>query len=289
MSGTEVAHAGGTRVAQPPSPPGPRRPGHRDLRTLKVMWQREMIRFLGNRLQIGMGLLTPLMFLLILGTGLNEVGAGGGSYQGFLFPGVLMMALQAPAIAVGAAIVWDRQTGFLRQMLVAPVRRGTLLLGICLGGATTGAAYAAMVLATAGIVGIPYRAGMLLVLLELALISFAFTAMGVLAAVCITRPQTFQIAVSLAMMPMLFLSGAMFPASGLPGWLGTAVLLNPLTYGVDAVRRTLPGDGVVDYGGRAAGPELWGWAPPVALEVGLIAVLALLAVAVAGHRFTRAA
>lgn len=263
----------------------------RDLRTLRLLWQREMIRFSRNRLRLAMGLVTPLMFLLILGTGLSSVfGAGQEALRGYttyLFPGVLMMAVQAPSLAVGVAIVWDRQAGVLRQMLVAPVRRSVLLAGICLGGASTGMAYGGLVLLVAGAADVPYHPRLLLVLLELGLIAFAFTAVGVLAAVYIRRIESFQVVVSLLMMPMLFLSGAMFPARGLPGWLGGAVLANPLTYGVDALRRTMPGDGA-DLGGRVLSPQLWGWTPPVLLEVSVIGLAALVLLGFATRRFSRA-
>ncbi len=258
-----------------------------DVRTVRVLWQREVIRFLRNKLQVAMGLLTPLMFLLILGTGLGAAAADMRGFRTFLFPGVLLMAVQAPALAVGTSIVWDRQVGFLRQVLVAPVRRGSLLLGICLGGATTGALYGALVLAFAGAAGVPYHPQLLLVLLELALISAAFTAIGVLAAVWIKRIQTFQIAVGLAMMPLLFLSGAVFPARGLPGWLGAAVMVNPLTYAVDALRRTIPG-GNLDLAGLSVGPLWWGHTPPVLVELAIVALLAQVSVAFATWRFTRA-
>jgi ABC-2 type transport system permease protein len=259
----------------------------RDLRTVRVLWQREVIRFVRNRLQVAMGLLTPLMFLLILGTGLGAASRDMQNFRTFLFPGVLLMAVQAPALAVGTSIVWDRQVGFLRQVLVAPVRRGALLIGICLGGATTGAGYGALVLAFSGAAGVPYRPQLLLVLLELALISAAFTALGVLAAVWIKRIQTFQIAVGLAMMPLLFLSGAMFPARGLPGWLGAAVMVNPLTYAVDALRRTIPG-GNLDLAGFAAGPLWWGQTPPVAVELAIVAMLVQVSLVAATIRFMRA-
>jgi ABC-2 type transport system permease protein len=257
----------------------------RTLRAVKVMWQREWIRFSRNKMRILMGLITPMMFLLILGTGLNGT-VGGADYRAYLFPGVLLMAVQSPAMAVGISIVWDRQSGFLRQMLVAPVRRGALLAGLCLGGATTGAVYGLLVLLVAGYAGIPYGPELLLGLLEVALVAFTFTAIGVLAAVRIRRIDTFQIVVGIAVMPMLFLSGAMFPVGGLPTWLGTAVLLNPLTYGVDALRRTLPGD--LDLGGGAVGPRWWDWAPPVLLEVGIVALIAFVALAAATRRFARA-
>ncbi|GAA4800199.1 ABC transporter permease [Streptomyces ziwulingensis] len=288
-TGTSVSPAVPAAGRAPEADPAGRRGGRlvREARTVRLMWRRETIRFARNRLRVAMGLLTPLMFLLILGTGLQSAADGFDQYRAFLFPGVLLMALQAPAIAVGASIVWDRQSGFLRQVLAAPLSRGSILVGICLGGATSGTLYAACVLVTAPVVGVPYGPGLLLVLLELALIAFAFTAFGVVAAVTISRPETFQIVIGLAMMPLLFLSGAMFPAGGLPGWLGAAVLLNPLTYGVDAVRRAMPGDGVVTYGDRVTGPEPFGWAPPVLLEVGLIALLGLAAVTVAARHFAR--
>ncbi|MGP3948708.1 ABC transporter permease [Streptomyces sp. 7N604] len=260
----------------------------RDLRTVAVLWRRETIRFGRNKLRIAMGMVTPLMFLLVLGTGLNSTMSDDSlrNFRAFLFPGVVLMSVQAPAIAVGASIVWDRRSGFLRQMLVAPVRRSAILIGTCLGGATSGAAYGVLVLVLAPVAEVPYHPQLLVVLLQLALISFAFTALGVAAAVCIRRPETFQVAVSLCMMPLFFLSGAMFPATGLPGWLGMAVRLNPLTYAVDALRRTMPGEGSA-VGSRSASPEWWGWTPPVLLETGLIAVLAVLALALATRRFAR--
>lgn len=256
-----------------------------DLRTIRVLWQREMIRLNRNRLRLLMGVVTPLMFLLILGTGLTAA-AGFNQFRTFLFPGVLLMAVQAPAVAAGVSIVWDRQAGFLRQILVAPVRRTAVLVGICLSGATTGGAYGALVLMVAGSAGIPYRPRLLLVLLELALIAAAFTGVGVLAAVCIKRIETFQVVVSLCMMPLLFLSGAMFPANGLPGWLGVAVRVNPLSYAVDALRNTLPGPRV-NLGGGPTGPQWWGWSPPIAVEAALIALLVAVTLIVAARRFSR--
>ncbi len=265
-------------------------PVRRDLRAIRMLWHREVIRLGRNRLQIAMGLVTPLMFLLILGTGLESVGGDLGEgfreYRSYLFPGVLVMATQAPAIAVGISVVWDRQAGFLRQALVAPVRRVSLLLGLCLGGATTGTLYGAMVLVVAPVVDVPYHPMLLVALFEVWLVALTFTTLGMLAAVCIKRIETFQVVVSLCLMPLMFLSGAMFPPGGLPGWLGAAVLANPLTYAVDAIRRTLPGE--LDLGGYAEGPQLLGWVPPVALELLVVLALALVAVVVGARRFSRA-
>lgn len=279
-----------TRQSVPPIAGELGRPATRNLLAIRMLWRREVLRLTRNRVQIGMGLVMPLMFLLVLGTGLESVGGSVGEgfrqYRTYLFPGVLVMAMQAPALAVGISVVWDRQAGFLRQALVAPVRRVSLLLGLCLGGATAGTLYGAMVLAIAGVVDVPYHPALLLALAEVWLVALAFTALGTLAAVSIKRIQTFQVVVNLSLTPLMFLSGAMFPAGGLPGWLGTAVLVNPLTYAVDAIRRTLPGD--VDMGGSATGPQLWGWTPPVALELALVALLAVAAMVAAARRFSRA-
>lgn len=260
-----------------------------DLRTVRILWRREVVRFLRNRARLVMGLAAPLLFLFVLGNGIGSAGGALGHYQAFLFPGTLLMVVQGPAVAVGSVIMWDRQSGFLRQMLVAPVRRGAVLAGICLGGATTGALYALPVLALAGPMGLPYHPRLLLLLGEITLLAFALTALGVSAAVCIRRPETFQIVSGLAMAPAMLLSGALFPVGGLPSWLGIAVKANPLTYGVDALRRTMPAP-TTDAPTPSwfhTGPEWWAWTPPVPLELGFVVVPSLLLLALAGRRFAR--
>lgn len=255
-----------------------------------LLWRREMVRLRRNPVRLAMGLVTPLLFLLVLGTGLDAATgldkAALHGYRAYLFPGTLIMAVQAPAIAVGISIVWDRQMGLLRQMMVAPMRRGSIVLGLACGGATTAGAYGLLVLAVGGIAGISYSPMLIVVLLEVLLISLSFTAIGVLAAVTIKSVDTFQIVVSLTLMPLMFFSGAMFPPNGLPGWLGIVVKANPLTYAVDAVRRTLPGNALL--GTTDTRLLLWGWSPPVPLELGLLAGVTAVALAVATYRFSRA-
>ncbi|WP_149828540.1 ABC transporter permease [Streptomyces tailanensis] len=260
-----------------------------DLRTVRILWRREMVRFLHNRARLVMGLAAPLLFLFVLGNGIGSTGGDLGLYQAFLFPGTLLMVVQGPAVAVGTVIMWDRQSGFLRQMLVAPVRRAAVLAGICLGGTTTGALYALPVLALAGAMGVPYHPRLLLVLGEITLLAFALTALGVSAAVCIRRPETFQIVSGLAMAPAVLLSGALFPVGGLQSWLGMVVRANPLSYGVDALRRTMPDPdpSAPTPAWFRAGPEWWGWAPPVLLELSLVVVPSLILLTLAGRRFSR--
>ncbi|MEU8425043.1 ABC transporter permease [Micromonospora sp. NPDC048835] len=256
----------------------------RDLRTVRVMWQRELIRLLRSPYGILLSLLMPLLFLVVLGTGMNATVAGGVDFRAYFLPGVILMAVQGPAVNTGISIVWDRRSGFLREMLVAPVRRSALMTGICLGGATSATAYGAAVLATALLIGMTYQpARLVLVLMEMLVVTLAFTALGALAAVSVQRIEMFQAVVGTAMMPMVFLSGALFPVSVLPGPLNVLALLNPMTYAVDAIRRTLD-DATA---GALPGPQWAGWQPPVALEVTLVGTVAMLAVVGAARRFSR--
>ncbi|MET8830107.1 ABC transporter permease [Streptomyces sp. NPDC004610] len=289
MSRTDMAPlAPADTTTTPHSAPTDRR-GHA-LRPYALLWRREMTRLRHNPVRLAMGLVTPLLFLVVLGTGLDAASSTLGKaqlndYRAYLFPGVLVMSVQAPAIAVGISLVWDRRLGVLRQMLVSPFPRSSIVLGLALGGATTGGIYGLMVLSVGGIASISYTPMLLLVLLEMLLVSLMFTAFGLLAAVTIKQVDTFQIVVNLSMMPLMFFSGAMFPPNGLPGWLDTVVKLNPLTYGVDAVRRTLPGpDSLTSEQTRLL---LGDWNPPVLAELGLLAAITAVALGLATYRFSR--
>jgi ABC-2 type transport system permease protein len=259
------------------------------LKPVTLLWRREMTRLRHNPLRLAMGLVTPLLFLIVLGTGLDAATGLGKAqlhgYRAFLFPGTLVMSVQAPAIAVGISLVWDRRLGVLRQMLVAPFPRPGIVLGLALGGATTGGIYGLLVLSVGGIAGIRYTPMLLVVLVEILLVSLMFTSLGLLAAVTIRQVDTFQIVVNLSLMPLMFFSGAMFPPAGLPGWLDVVVKLNPLTYGVDAVRRTLPGAGVL--GSKQTRLLIGEWNPPVVAELGLLAAIAAIALGLATFRFSR--
>ncbi|MFD7002318.1 ABC transporter permease [Streptomyces mirabilis] len=287
MSRTDTAPAapGDVTVAAPPTDRS-RNPA----RPVLLLWRREMTRLRHNPVRLAMGLVTPLLFLVVLGTGLDAASSSLGKaqlndYRAYLFPGTLVMSVQAPAIAVGISLVWDRRLGVLRQMLVAPFPRASIVFGLALGGATTGAVYGLMVLSVGGIASIRYTPMLLVVLLELLLVSLMFTSLGLLAAVTIRQVDTFQVVVNLSLMPLMFFSGAMFPPNGLPGWLDTVVKLNPLTYGVDAVRRTLPGPSVLTS--EQTRLMLGDWHPPVAAELGVLAALTAVALGLAGYRFSR--
>lgn len=276
------------RVAPGAALPAGRPPAR--LGAILLLWRREMVRLRHNPLRLVMGLLTPLLFLVVLGTGLDAAVSTLGKarlndYRAYLFPGTLIMAVQAPAIAVGISLVWDRRLGMLRQMLVAPFPRSSIVLGLALGGATTGGVYGLLLLAVGGVAGIRYTPMLLVVLLEVLFFSLMFTALGLFAAVTIKQVDTFQIAMSLSLMPLMFFSGAMFPPNGLPGWLNAVVKLNPITYGADAVRRTLPGPDILTSDQTRL--LVFGWNPPVAVELGLLAAVTAVGLGVATYRFSR--
>jgi ABC-2 type transport system permease protein len=265
-----------------------------DLRAVRVIWHRELIRYLRNRTRIVTSLVQPVLFLVVLGTGLARAvpaGAGGVDFRTFIFPGVLAMTVLFTAVFSAVSIVWDREFGFLREMLVAPVRRGALVVGKCLGGATVATIQGAIMLLLAGLVHVPYRPALLATLVgEMALTAFALTAIGVLIASRMARIESFQVVIQFLVLPMFFLSGALFPLSGLPRWLAALTRVDPLSYAVDPLRRA------VFSNLRVPAPLLhaldrgitWGgWRVPTAAELGLVALLAVAALAVAGVQFSR--
>src|SRR3954451_14656924 len=213
-----------------------------DLRAIRVVWQREMIRFGRDRLRIITSLIQPVLFLFVLGTGLSTIGGGSRAvdFRTFMYPGALSMAVLFTAMFSAASIVWDREFGFLREMLVAPVGRWAIVVGKCFGGATTAALQGVIILALAGLVGVPYSVSLMVtVFFELLLLAFTLTAFGVMTAARIQQFQSFMALNQMLLMPLFFLSGALFPLANLPSWLRVLTLVDPLTYAVDPVRRAV--------------------------------------------------
>jgi len=267
----------------------PERSFRNDLRAVKIVWQRELIRFFRDKPRIVTALLQPMLYLFVFGSGMSSMVAGGrGDLKVFLFPGVMTMAVLFMSFFSAGSLVWDREFGFMREMLVAPVRRGAILLGKCLGGTTAGLFQGLVVLCVAGFVGIPYSASLVLTILgELAIVSFAITALGLLVAVRIRAIQSFMALVQMLLMPLFFLSGALFPVSGLPGWLAVLTRLDPLTYAVDPLRRAVLAHVGGGLGAAVAGVTWFGWTVPVPLELALVALSAVAALAIAVTQFGR--
>ena len=272
----------------------PERSWRSEVRAVRTVWRRDLIRFVNDPMTIMAWLLQPLLFLLVLGPGLQPLSAAstdGVDLTTFMFPGVICMALLYSAMFSAASLVWDRELGFLREMMVAPVRRSSIVLGKCLGGATIAATQGVLVLALAGLVHVPYQPMLLLGVFGLAvLIAFTITAFGVMVAICIKQARTFTSVMQLFVLPMMFLSGALYPVGDLPGWLRLLNRLNPLTYAVDPMRR-LVFDGLdISETTRlrlAPGVTWWGWRVPPLVEVGIVLALGLAMLAVAIFRFDR--
>jgi ABC-2 type transport system permease protein len=266
-----------------------------ELRAVKVVWKRELIRFGRDRLRILTSLMQPFLFLFVLGTGLSRLasaGTHGVNLRTFVYPGVLCMAVMFTAMFSAASLVWDREFGFLREMMVAPVRRSSLVLGKCLGGATVAGFQGVIVLCLAGLVGVPYAPGLIALVFAMQLVlAFTITAFGVMVAARITQMQSFMALMQMAIMPMYFLSGALFPVSGLPQWLAVLNRLDPLTYAVDPMRRAVFAHLNISDAARHAldpGVTWWGWRVPSLLEAAVVAALGLVMLAVAIFEFGRA-
>ncbi|GGO95046.1 ABC transporter permease [Wenjunlia tyrosinilytica] len=260
-------------------------------RGVRVVWQRELLRFWNDRLRIFTVLVQPLLFVFVLGNGLGSItrSVSGVSYKTFVYPGALAMSVLFTAVFSAGSIVWDREFGFLREMLVAPVSRLAIVVGKCLGGATTATAQGILVLALAGLVGIPYSPVMILILLgELALLAFTVTAFGVMISARVRTFQGFMGLTQMLLMPLFFTSGAMFPLSGLPGWLHVVTRLNPLTYAVDPIRRVVFHYLDVGAAARAVyapGVTWGGYHVPIWLELVIVAASGLAMLGVAGLEF----
>ena len=264
-----------------------------ELRAIKIVWQRELIRFSKDRLRIVTALVQPILFLFVLGTGLSHLasaGTHGVDLRTFVYPGVLCMAVLFTAMFSAASLVWDREFGFLREMMVAPVRRSSLVLGKCLGGATVASLQGVIVIALAGLVGVPYAATLILAVFGLQLVlAFAITAFGVMVAARIKQIQSFMAVTQMVMMPMYFLSGAIFPVSGLPAWLTVLNRLDPMTYAVDPMRRVVFNHLHISAAARRAldpGVTWWGWHVASLVEVAVVAVIGLICLGVAVIQFS---
>ncbi|MGD0715062.1 MAG: ABC transporter permease [Gaiellaceae bacterium] len=264
-----------------------------DVRAVRVVWNRELLRFLRNRLRLVTSFVQPVLFLLVLGTGMSSLVAssGGVNFKTFMFPGILAMTVLFTALFSAISIVWDREFGFLREMLVAPVRRGAIVVGKCAGGTTTAAIQGAVMLLLAGLVGVPYSPTLFATLLgEMILVAVALTAFGVLVASRMSQIESFQAVIQFLVMPMFFLSGAIFPPTGLPQWLEVLTKLDPLTYAVDPMRRAVFAHvhASAALAQRLNGGVTWdGWRLPIPLELGLVAVGALVVLALAVWQFNK--
>jgi ABC-2 type transport system permease protein len=262
------------------------------VRAATVVWQREMIRFGRDRSRIISSLIQPVLFLFVLGTGLSSLlSTGDVDFRTFLFPGVLAMSVLFTAAFAGISIVWDREFGFLREMLVAPVGTTAIMTGKCLGGATVATLQSLVILALAGLVDVPYNLVMMLELVVLLfLMAFMVCALGLVLAARVKQIQSAMPLVQLTITPLMFLSGALFPLSNLPAWLKVVTTLNPMTYAVESIRSVVFDRLDLAPAVRATfdpGITWGGWPVPTAVEVAVVVVTCLVLLGLAVARFAR--
>jgi ABC-2 type transport system permease protein len=231
--------------------------------------------------------------LFVLGTGLQTVAAAGThgvNLKTFIYPGILCIAVMFTAMFSAASIVWDREFGFLREMMVAPVRRSSIVIGKVIGGASVACIQGIVIIAIAPLVHVPYNVVMILEIFFLQLLlAFAITAFGVMIAARIKQMQSFMGVMQMIVTPMFFISGALFPVAGLATWLAILNRLDPLTYAVDPMRRAVFSH--LDVSPAAAhalnsGVTWFGWRVPTLVEAAMIVLLGLVMLGIAIWEFS---
>ncbi len=229
-----------------------------NLKAIYIIWYREVLRWSRNRSRIVGSFGMPILFLFIFGSGLSP--AMGGLTKGlaaaapmatpgmeidfvkFIFPGIMGMIVLMGSMMSGISIVWDREFGFLKEVLVAPISRTAVAIGKTLGGSTTGMVQGLLLLVLAPLIGLSVSLAMVAKLIPLLfLISFTMTSLGVFIGARMKSTEGFQMLMQFILMPMIFVSGALFPMRDLPVWMNFLVKVNPVTYAIDPLRKVVFG------------------------------------------------
>jgi len=219
-----------------------------NLQVIYVMWLREMKRFIRSSSRVAGTIAMPFFFLLAMGFGFGPSfmlanGGGGVNYINFLVPGIIAMTMLFNSMFSGLSVLWDKEFGFLKEILVAPVKRPVIILGRIAGGITTALIQAFLILLISLFFGfkIVNPVGILLAVVFMILIGVGFTGFGVALASVMDDVQGFPLITQLITFPLFLLSGALFPVNNFPAWLKPFTLMNPLAYGVDGLRGALIG------------------------------------------------
>ena len=207
-----------------------------------AIWEREVRVYLRERSRVLSSIVSPILWLVVYGGGLgSQISVPGMSYQAYIFPGIIVMALIFSSIFYGASIVWDKKIDFLKEVLVAPVRRSTAFMGKVAGGATDGLIQATIILVLAPFFGISWGIHLLLVYLLMLVLLVGLVSIGLIIGSVMESSEGFSLIGGFIVFPLFFLSGALFPLNNLPDWLLTLTIVNPVSYGVDALRGLLLG------------------------------------------------
>jgi len=267
------------------------------LKTIYTIWLREVKTFAREKFRVIAMIAQPLLYLLVLGNGINSgvtLNASGGiNYLTFMYPGIIGMSILFTSIFSAVSIIWDREFGFLKEVLVAPVPRWAVSIGKTFGGASIAIVQATIMILMAPIIGISLSPAMIVEMWVLAfLIGVALTSLGIAIAARMASMQGFQMIMNFLVMPLYFLSGAMFPLSSAPAWMKALMVVDPLTYCVDGLRNiilsnttvttgALVGRTIVDVASRVG---LIRWSLPFDLLV--VTMVAAALTAIGAYRFS---
>ena len=290
-----VETAAAPKVA--PRAPAPIDTRAASLRAIYIIWYRDILRYWRDRWRLVASLAQPLLFLVVFGSGLSSsLGSGGvfGSRSGlsyiqFVFPGIIGMSILFTAIFGAMSIVWDREFGFLKEVLVAPIDRWAVAIGKALGGTTQAMIQGLILLVLAPLVGVKLSLLTILAIVPLAaVLAFGLSAFGVMLASMMKSLQGFQVVMNFLMMPMFFLSGALFPLTNLPSWMTFLTRIDPASYGIDPLRRVvLSNSGLSSAAIDRLGLTINGHVLPIPLEAGIMFACGIVLLGVAVVMFQR--
>lgn len=258
-----------------------------NLRGIYIVWYRDLLRFWRDRARLITTFIMPFLFLVIFGTGIassmmGEMGSGDFDYIKFMYPGIIGMVVLFNSIMTGVSMVWDREFGFLKEVLVAPVSRNAVAIGKALGGATIATAQGIVMLIFIPFAKVsPSAGGVFLLFAVMFVLALSLTSMGLFIASRIKSMEAFQLVVQMVLFPLLFISPAMFPTQFLPSWLGTALKFNPFSYGVDAMRQAVLGS----QESAMFGINLFGYRMPIVLDMVVVALFGIIMGALAIRSF----
>jgi ABC-2 type transport system permease protein len=206
------------------------------------IWLRELIRYYRDKARIASSFVQPLLFLVIFGGGFGFVKLGDLNYQTFLFPGIVAMSLVAISISAGISVIWDREFGFLKEILVAPISRTSIFIGKALGGCTTALFQGTIILSLSFLIGIPLTINVFLMsILTMLIVSLGIVSSGLIIASVVETFESFGVIMNFIIFPLIFLSGGLFPLKEAPEWLKIISYFDPLTYGVESLRSIIIG------------------------------------------------
>ena len=242
------------------------------LRGVYTIWYRDLLRFWHDKMRMVGSITMPLLFLFVFGSGLSarmgSIGPGVDFAQ-FIFPGIIGMTVLMSSFMAGVSVVWDREFGFLKEVLVAPISRDAVAMGKALGAATIALIQGMIIMLFAPLIGVSLSVWTVLALLPLMfLLAVSVGSLGILIATRIRSMEAFQAVMQMLMFPMVFLSGVFFPLDGLPNWMGILVKLNPVTYGVAPIRQVV----LAASAGETFSISVFGHTMSILENVGVMAV-----------------